>query len=133
MSKSNGRGSNVGYGAKTKKDCRWNPTRVAFYKALRKIGGSGEAAAISKASKGEVSLGNCLHYGYHGVTPGLNRVEQHEDVKGFVFVLTAKGKSIDLDKQLAKGKVPAEKPAKAKSSKPKKQAAEPPAPVAATE
>jgi hypothetical protein len=97
-------GTAVGYEAKCKTDCRWNKTRVSFYKALRKIGGSGTAERIAKTSGDAVSVGNALNYGYHGVQPGLNKVEQHEDVKGFVFVLTAKGRSLDLDKVLEKVK-----------------------------
>lgn len=94
-------GSAVGYRAKCQSDCRWNATRVEFYKSLRKVG-EGTAQQISKASNGKVSVGNCLHYGYHGVVPGLNRVEDREGVKGFVFVITAKGRKVDLDKVLEK-------------------------------
>lgn len=92
-------GNPVGYLAKTKSDCKWNKTRVEFYKALRKIG-SGTAAEISKASGGKVSVGNCLNYGYYGVTPGLNKIEKKEDVVGFTFSITAKGKTVDLEKVL---------------------------------
>lgn len=95
-------GATVGYHAKSTEDCRWNKTRVAFYKALRKIGGSGNAQKIAAASKGEISVGNCLNYGYRGVAAGLNNVRQDEGVRGFTFVLTAKGKNADLDKMLAK-------------------------------
>lgn len=95
-------GTKVGYEAKMKVDCKWNKSRVAFYKALRKIKGTGTADQIAAASGGELSRGLCLHYGYHGVAPGLNKVEQHEGVRGFTFTLTAKGKTIDLDAQLNK-------------------------------
>jgi len=89
----------VGYEAKTLVDCAWNSTRVAFYEALRKIG-RGTAKEISAASGGAVTVGNCLHYGYHGVKPGYNKIEAEEEKRGFVFVLLAKGKNLNLTKML---------------------------------
>ena len=97
-------GTKVGWKHKCAVDTHWNAARVVFYTALRKIGGSGTAQAIAKASNGKIAVGNCLHFGYHGVTPGYNKIERMEDVRGFTFTLTAKGRSMDLDKMLTKDK-----------------------------
>lgn len=97
-------GTAVGWKAKTLVDCKWNKTRVEYYKAFRKAGGEGTAADIAKASGGKIAVGLCLHYGYHGVAAGLNKLEDREDVRGFYFVLTAKGRNLDLDKMLEKEK-----------------------------
>lgn len=103
MSQSNGhKGSVVGLAAKSQADCEWTPLKVEFYKALQRCGGSGSSQEIAKASKGKIHAGHVRHFGYHGVGGGLVRVEKHEDQKGFVFILTAKGRKINLETVLTK-------------------------------
>lgn len=94
------RGGAVGYLAKSVEDVPWTPKKVSFYRALKKIGGSGTSAAIAEASEGEVSAGLARHFGYHGVGGKLISVEQHEGVRGFTFTLTTAGKKLDLRKVL---------------------------------
>jgi len=122
MSDSNStrKGNVVGFGAKSKADCRWSPLKVAFYKALKAAGGSAGSADIATASKGKINAGHARHFGYHGVGGGLIKVERHEDVAGFVFTLTAKGRKVDPDAELAKELAAREK---AKVATPKAAAA----------
>lgn len=95
-------GTQVGYKAKSKADCKWTPLKVEFYKALKRIGGEGTSEQIAKASKGKINAGHARHFGYHGVGGGYTKVEQQEDVRGFTFCLTAKGRSVDPDAMLKK-------------------------------
>jgi hypothetical protein len=94
-------GSKVGYEAKCKEDVKWSARKVAFFKALQKIG-TGSSAQIAEASKGAINAGHARHFGYHGVAAALVKVEQHEGTRGFSFTLTAAGRKVDGDKELAK-------------------------------
>jgi hypothetical protein len=101
-------GTVVGYAAKSQEDVKWTELKVAFYKAIKKVGGAGTSAKIAKASNGKIHAGHARHFGYHGVGGGLIKVEEaggpnsKEGDRGYVFVLTAKGKAIDPDAELKK-------------------------------
>lgn len=100
-------GSVVGFAAKSQQDVPWTAKKAAFYRSLKKIGGTGTSTAIAKASNGKITAGNARHFGYHGVGSGLIKVEtaggpnsSEQVVRGFVFVLTAKGRKCDPDAEL---------------------------------
>ena len=126
----NSKGKVVGFAAKSRADCAWTPLKVEFYRALRKLG-EGSSEQISRASNGKVDTGHARHFGYHGVGGGLVRVEPREDVRGFTFVLTTKGRALDLAKVLekkdtsARNSAAGRKPAKKSLRKPSSAAAPP--------
>jgi len=97
-------GSVVGFKAKCAEDVKWSEKKVAFYSALKKIGGSGTSVQIAKASNGKINAGNARHFGYHGVGGGLIKIAAPEDEnqRAFQFQLTAKGRALDYAAALAK-------------------------------
>lgn len=98
-------GSVVGYQAKSQEDCTWTPLKVLFYKALKSLPeGRGTSKEIAAKSSGKVDAGHARHFGYHGVGAGYVKVERSEETRGFIFALTAAGRKLDPEKELAKSK-----------------------------
>lgn len=94
------------FGVERKKDLPWSDKKVSVLNGLKKLKAFNEQSAKGAsevAEAGGVTTRDVRHYCYHAKAGGL--VEVYEAVEGSVgyrFALTAEGRKLDFDKELAK-------------------------------
>lgn len=116
-------------GTERETDLPWSEKKVKIFKALKVMKAFNQDSAQSSsavAEKAGVSQKDVRHYCYAAQASDTVAICRKEDVTGYSFYLSTKGRALDPDKELKKQeleKVKAKKePAEAKP-KPKKEKA----------
>jgi len=86
------------YGRVRSHDLPWNDKKVSVFKALkalRAVGVTNARSAADIAKKANLTERDVRHYVYHAASANLAGIATHEDFRGYVYYLTAKGAALN--------------------------------------